>query len=34
VVRNGIDPNDVGIVDPFAMPRPWHQGSYPPGEID
>jgi len=28
---HGIDPNDVGIADPFATPGPWHMGCYPPG---
>ena len=31
--NHGIDPNDVGIADPFATPGPWHMGCYPPGEI-
>ena len=30
---HGIDPNDVGITDPFATPGPWHMGCYPPGEM-
>ncbi len=30
---HGIDPNDVGIADPFATPGPWHMGCYPPGGI-